>query len=41
MDGPRYRFGRDRIPSALQGMQKSVERIAALLWHVEDGCASA
>ncbi|GAB2762469.1 IclR family transcriptional regulator [Salinifilum aidingensis] len=36
VDGPRYRFGRDRIPSALQSLQKSAERIAALLWHGED-----
>lgn len=37
VDGPRYRFGRDRIPSALQSMQEAAGRIAELLWDTGDG----
>lgn len=41
VDGPRYRFGRDRIPSALQSMQATARRVAELLWQGEDGDAPA
>lgn len=37
VDGPRYRFGRDRIPGALQSMQKTAGRITELLWDAGDG----
>lgn len=37
VDGPRYRFGRDRIPAALQSMEKTVTRIAELLWDTGNG----
>ncbi|WP_231849731.1 IclR family transcriptional regulator [Saccharopolyspora erythraea] len=40
VEGPRYRFGRARIPSALQSMQATAARVAALLWHGEDGTPS-
>jgi hypothetical protein len=33
VDGPRHRFGRSRIPEALQLMRDSVERIQDLLWQ--------
>jgi DNA-binding IclR family transcriptional regulator len=39
VDGPRYRFGRSRIPSALHSMQTTAERIAELLWHAEESDA--
>ncbi|MDT0300875.1 IclR family transcriptional regulator [Streptomonospora wellingtoniae] len=32
VDGPRYRFGRDRIPDALQHMQAKATRISDFLW---------
>lgn len=35
VDGPRYRFGRDRIPGALQSMRSTAERVADLLWQAE------
>lgn len=41
VDGPRYRFGRDRIPSALQSMQATARRVAELLWQVDLGDALA
>ncbi|WP_017613113.1 IclR family transcriptional regulator [Nocardiopsis salina] len=33
VNGPRYRFGRDRIPDALQGMQETVNAIVDVLWE--------
>ncbi|TDD89195.1 IclR family transcriptional regulator [Saccharopolyspora karakumensis] len=36
VDGPRYRFGRDRIPGALQSMEKTAGRITELLWSEPD-----
>lgn len=41
VDGPRYRFGRDRIPGALQSMQATAKRVAELLWQAGDGDAPA
>jgi DNA-binding IclR family transcriptional regulator len=32
VDGPRHRFGRDRIPEALQQLRHGVEQIRDLLW---------
>lgn len=36
LNGPRYRFGRDRIPEALQGMQDIVDRLVDVFWHDAD-----
>jgi DNA-binding IclR family transcriptional regulator len=33
LNGPRYRFGRDRIPEALQSMQEIVDRLSEVFWH--------
>lgn len=33
VNGPRYRFGRDRIPDALQAMQETVNTIVDVLWE--------
>lgn len=33
LNGPRTRFGRDRIPEALQEMQATVERLVELFWR--------
>ncbi|MEU1513221.1 IclR family transcriptional regulator [Streptomyces sp. NPDC005811] len=33
LNGPRYRFSRDRIPEALQQMQAIVDRLAAVFWQ--------
>lgn len=33
VDGPRHRFGRDRIPETLHEMQRTVERLKNLLWR--------
>ena len=33
LNGPRYRFGPDRIPEGLQQMQRLVERLADALWR--------
>lgn len=35
VDAPRYRFGRDRIPEALQRMQETIERLLTLMWPGE------
>ncbi|MQA12317.1 MAG: helix-turn-helix domain-containing protein [Pseudonocardiaceae bacterium] len=40
VEGPRYRFGRDRIPGALHSMQLTAERVAEMLWHAEDSDTS-
>ncbi|MFR9731766.1 IclR family transcriptional regulator [Saccharopolyspora sp. MS10] len=37
VDGPRYRFGRDRIPSALQSMKLTAELVADMLWQSDSG----
>ena len=36
LNGPRYRFGRDRIPEALQSMQDIVDRLSEVFWHDAD-----
>lgn len=36
VDGPRHRFGRDRIPEALHAIQGTVERLTELLWSPGD-----
>jgi DNA-binding IclR family transcriptional regulator len=36
LNGPRYRFGRDRVPEALQGMQEIVDRLSEVFWHDAD-----
>ena len=33
LNGPRYRFGRDRIPEALQQMQQIVDRLIDVFWR--------
>ncbi|GAA0651889.1 IclR family transcriptional regulator [Streptomyces thermocarboxydovorans] len=33
VNGPRYRFGRDRIPEALQQMQSIADRLADVFWQ--------
>jgi DNA-binding IclR family transcriptional regulator len=33
LNGPRYRFGRDRIPEALQRMQAVVDHLADVFWQ--------
>ncbi|WP_433868952.1 IclR family transcriptional regulator [Saccharopolyspora sp. CA-218241] len=33
LNGPRSRFGRDRIPEALQQMQRTIDRLAELFWR--------
>ncbi|PBC48060.1 IclR family transcriptional regulator [Rhodococcus sp. ACS1] len=33
LNGPRYRFGPDRIPEGLQQMQRLVERLADVFWR--------
>lgn len=40
VDGPRYRLGRDRIPSALHSMQATAARIGELLWHADESDGS-
>lgn len=35
VDAPRYRFGRDRIPEALQQMQRTTGRLVGLMWPGE------
>lgn len=37
INAPRYRFGRDRIPEALQYMQQIVDRLVDALWQDETG----
>lgn len=41
VDGPRYRFGRDRIPGALQSMQETASRITELLWDTGDASSAS
>ena len=36
LNGPRYRFGRDRIPEALQCMQEIADRLIEVFWHDAD-----
>jgi DNA-binding IclR family transcriptional regulator len=36
LTGPRYRFGRDRVPEALQSMQEIVDRLIEVFWHDAD-----
>jgi DNA-binding IclR family transcriptional regulator len=36
LNGPRYRFGRDRVPEALQSMQEIVDRLSEVFWHDAD-----
>jgi DNA-binding IclR family transcriptional regulator len=33
LNGPSYRFGRNRIPEALQSMQEIVNRLIEVFWH--------
>ena len=33
LNGPRYRFGRDRIPEALQEMQLTVDHLTDMIWQ--------
>lgn len=33
LQGPRYRFSRDRIPDALQHMHQTVDRLADVIWQ--------
>ncbi len=37
VNAPRYRFGRDRIPEALQYMQEIIDRLVAVLWQDTSG----
>ncbi|MGW7351592.1 IclR family transcriptional regulator [Streptomyces sp. NPDC054784] len=41
VDGPRYRFGRDRIPATLQRMRDAMEQLERLLWPGWEGQAAA
>jgi DNA-binding IclR family transcriptional regulator len=36
LTGPRYRFGRDRVPEALKSMQEIVDRLIEVFWHDAD-----
>jgi DNA-binding IclR family transcriptional regulator len=36
LTGPRYRFGPNRIPEALQSMQEIVDRLIEVFWHDAD-----
>jgi DNA-binding IclR family transcriptional regulator len=33
LNGPRYRFGRDRIPDALQHMQHTIDQLVDVIWQ--------